>query len=162
LIGELAQFRQHNALVGPLLARAFHAIHFHSQPEAPREMLHPLRLEKHQIIGVVVNLRTVIPLSAPTPSSPFNGASDRTISAVTLTLAKETDSREIVRSLQNAPRLRDADLFLFQEVVHTDAQPSVAEEAAQSLGHHAAFAASAPGVYDQGLGVVSRYPISAV
>jgi len=58
--------------------------------------------------------------------------------------------------------LRDADLFLFQEVVHTHDGPSVAEEAAKSLGHHAAFAASAPGVYDQGLGVVSRYPISGV
>jgi endonuclease/exonuclease/phosphatase (EEP) superfamily protein YafD len=103
-----------------------------------------------------------ITIPARTPASPDDGAPERTFSVVSLNLAKESDPEEIVRAIQGAPRLHNADLFLFQEVVHTQGRPSVADEAARKLGYFSAFAASAPGIYDQGLSLVSRHPISRV
>jgi endonuclease/exonuclease/phosphatase family metal-dependent hydrolase len=66
-----------------------------------------------------------------------------------------------VSAIDSAPRLRDADLFLFQEVAHGHSDLSVAEETARRLGYFALFEPAAPGVYDQGLALVSRYPIHA-
>ena len=97
-----------------------------------------------------------------TPASPGDPAADRTISAVSLNLAKESDPDRILRAIHRAPRLRQADLFLFQEVVHGDSKPSMAEEAARRLGYFCSFAPAAPSVHDQGLAVVSRYPLSDV
>ncbi len=87
---------------------------------------------------------------------------DRTFSTVSLNIAKTTDPNEVVNAIRVTPRLRDADLYLFQEVRNEEGRPSVAEEAARKLGHSIAFAASAPGVYDQGLAMVSRLPITNV
>lgn len=87
--------------------------------------------------------------------------SERTLSTVSLNLAKESSSTTVVRAIRQAPRLRQADLFLFQEVRHTDGKPSVAEDAAHQLGYSAAFQA-APGFVDQGVAIVSRYPLSDV
>lgn len=87
---------------------------------------------------------------------------ERTISAVSLNLAKESNPDRIMRDIQRMPRLRDADLFLFQEVVHGNTRWSVADEMARSLGYHCSFEPAAPAVHDQGLGVVSRYTISHV
>jgi endonuclease/exonuclease/phosphatase family metal-dependent hydrolase len=89
-------------------------------------------------------------------------ASDRALSAVSLNMAKETDSNKVVQAIRTAQRLRDADLYLFQEVSDQSGKPSVADEAARKLGYSAAFAAAAPGVHDQGLAIVSRYPITRV
>ena len=86
-------------------------------------------------------------------------APDRTVSVVSLNTAKETNPGKIVRAIHDAPRLRDADLFLFQEVAHTESNLSVAEETARRLGYFALFEPAAPGVFDQGLALVSRYPI---
>ena len=87
---------------------------------------------------------------------------ERTLSVVSLNTAKETNSEKIVYALQSAPRLRQADLFLLQEVADEDGKTNVAEEVARGLGYFAEFAAAAPGVHDQGLAIVSRYPIHDV
>ncbi len=89
-------------------------------------------------------------------------ASAQAVSAVSLNMAKETDSNKVLKAIRTAPRLRDADLYLFQEVSHKPGKPSVADEAARQLGYFASFAAPTPGVYDQGLAIVSRYPITSV
>ncbi len=96
------------------------------------------------------------------PANPAEPAQDRTLSAVSLNLAKEMDSDRIVTAIRSAPRLRDADLFLFQEVANQQFKASVAEETARKLGFFASFEPSAPGVYDQGLAILSRYPVNDV
>jgi endonuclease/exonuclease/phosphatase family metal-dependent hydrolase len=83
------------------------------------------------------------------------------LSVVSLNMAKERNPAKVVSTIQSAPRLRDADLFLLQEVVHTSQTFNVAEEAARRLGYFSFFAA-APGASDQGLAIVSRYPIGDV
>jgi endonuclease/exonuclease/phosphatase family metal-dependent hydrolase len=85
----------------------------------------------------------------------------QSISVASLNLAKERDADKIVRTISNAPRLRDTDLFLFQEVVNEESNSSVAEEIARRLGYFAVFEV-APAAYDQGLAVVSRYPVTDV
>jgi endonuclease/exonuclease/phosphatase family metal-dependent hydrolase len=97
-----------------------------------------------------------------TPASPDQPAPARTISAVSLNLAKETDADKVVRAIHDAPRLRNADIFLLQEVVNEELKSNVAEVTARKLGYFASFAAAAPGVNDQGLALLSRYPISDV
>jgi endonuclease/exonuclease/phosphatase family metal-dependent hydrolase len=87
---------------------------------------------------------------------------DRVVSVVSLNIAKENNAEKVVSAIRAAPRLRDADLFLFQEVAGGNANSSVAEEAARRLGYFALFEPAAPGVYDQGLALVSRYPIADV
>jgi endonuclease/exonuclease/phosphatase family metal-dependent hydrolase len=94
------------------------------------------------------------PLMEPTP--------DRTISVVSLNLAKENDPDNVVNGIRSVPRLRDADLFLFQEVANGKHHLSVAEETARRLGYFALFEPAAPGVYDQGLALVSRYPVDEI
>lgn len=106
------------------------------------------------IAGFVSSPRNV----SPNPSVP---AAERTISTVSLNIAKETDPAKVVSAIHQAPRLRDADLFLFQEVSN-QATSNVASEAARKMGYFASFEPSAPGVYDQGLAIVSRYPLEEV
>ncbi len=96
------------------------------------------------------------------PRAPFQPASDRVISAVSLNLAKETDSNTVVGAIRNVSRLRDADLFLFQEVANEKSNLSVAEKVACGLGYFVVFEQAAPRVYDQGLAVVSRYALDDV
>jgi endonuclease/exonuclease/phosphatase family metal-dependent hydrolase len=86
---------------------------------------------------------------------------DRTLSVVSLNMAKEKNPAKVVNAIQAAPRLRDADLFLLQEVVHARESSSVAEEAARRLGYFSTFAA-APQANDQGLAIISRYPIGDI
>jgi len=88
--------------------------------------------------------------------------SDRAVSVVSLNMAKETDAGKVVGAIQRAPRLRDADLFLLQEVAHGNSNSSVAEETARRLGYFVIFEPAAPDVYDQGLALVSRYPITDI
>lgn len=98
----------------------------------------------------------------PHPPSPGDTALDRTISVVTLNMAKESDPVTVVEAMRSAPRLRDADVFLLQEVTTEASHTSAIEDAARSLGYFTHFQAAAPGVYDQGLAVVSRYPVDDV
>lgn len=86
----------------------------------------------------------------------------RSIDAVSLNLARETNPGRILDALHGTPRLRSADVFLLQEVFQEDGKPSVAEETARKLGYYVSFAPAAPGVYDQGLALISRYPLDDV
>ncbi len=81
------------------------------------------------------------------------------MAVVSLNTAKVTDAVRIVRDIQSAPRLRSADVFLLQEVANEDTKASVADQMAHKLGYFVAFSPAAPGVFDQGLAIVSRYPI---
>lgn len=104
-----------------------------------------------------------MPIAEPdyVDANPARILSGRTISAVSLNLAKEASAEKVLRAIQDAARLREADVFLFQEVRHQEGKTSVAHEAARELGYSAAFEA-APGFSDQGLAIVSRYPITNV
>jgi endonuclease/exonuclease/phosphatase family metal-dependent hydrolase len=92
-------------------------------------------------------------------ANPAPLAVERTLSAVSLNLAKVTDSGRVIDAIRSAPRLRSADIYLFQEVCDRTGKTSVADEAARKLGYSAVFAPAAPGVSDQGLAIMSRYPI---
>jgi endonuclease/exonuclease/phosphatase family metal-dependent hydrolase len=85
-----------------------------------------------------------------------------TLSVVSLNMARESDISKVLAGLDLAPRLRQADVFLLQEVRNEDDKPSIAEQMAQRLGYTAAFSPAAQGVYDQGLAIVSRYPLEEV
>jgi endonuclease/exonuclease/phosphatase family metal-dependent hydrolase len=102
----------------------------------------------------------VIP--GPIPPGSELSARARTLSIVSLNMARETDAGKVVRAFRSVPRLHGADLFLLQEVVNTGEKANIAGEVARRLGYFAAFAAAAPGVHDQGLSVVSRYPVCDV
>jgi endonuclease/exonuclease/phosphatase family metal-dependent hydrolase len=88
-------------------------------------------------------------------------ATDRSFSTVSLNMAKEADAQRVLRTISGVPRLRDADVYLFQEVRHAAGQASVAEEAAKALGYSVVFQPAA-GFTDQGLAIVSRYPLKDV
>lgn len=94
--------------------------------------------------------------------NPCDPAPDRAVSVVSLNLAKENNPDYVVDTIQRVPRLRETDLFLFQEVMTGDPNPNVAEEIAHRLGYFSVFEPAAPDVPDQGLALVSRYPIDNV
>jgi endonuclease/exonuclease/phosphatase family metal-dependent hydrolase len=82
------------------------------------------------------------------------------VSVVTLNLAKEVDADRIVRELRAVPTLAKADVFLLQEVKQAEGSPQCAgEQLAKRLGLHAAYAPAAPEVRDQGLAILSRFPL---
>lgn len=111
---------------------------------------------------IMLPLAGVFTTSKRISASPGEAAADRTLSTVSLNMAKETDADKVVRAIREVPRLRDADVYLLQEVSHREGEPSVAEEAARKLGYSSCFQPASPGVYDQGLAIISRYPISNV
>jgi endonuclease/exonuclease/phosphatase family metal-dependent hydrolase len=97
------------------------------------------------------------------PAVAAASVSDTRLQLVTLNTAKETHSLEIVRQLRAAPRVRDADVILLQEVAHAQGRPgSVADEVAAELKMRVAYAPAAPGVSDQGLAIISRYPLREI
>jgi endonuclease/exonuclease/phosphatase family metal-dependent hydrolase len=78
-------------------------------------------------------------------------------------MAKETDSAKIVSQLRAASRVQTADVMLLQEVAHAPGHTgSVADEIAAELKMNVAYAPAAPGVTDQGIAVLSRYPLRDV
>jgi endonuclease/exonuclease/phosphatase family metal-dependent hydrolase len=83
------------------------------------------------------------------------------LSVVSLNLMKVTDAALIEREIRERPQLRDSDIYLLQEVAHArpDA-PSAAHELAARMKMQVAYAAAKPGVLDQGLAVLSRFPLS--
>ncbi|MDZ4801282.1 MAG: endonuclease/exonuclease/phosphatase family protein [Bryobacteraceae bacterium] len=87
---------------------------------------------------------------------------ERSLSVVTLNAAKVTDASRIAADLASSPRLRGADVYLMQEVANEADKPGVAEQLAERLGYQSTFSPAAPGVYDQGLAILSRYPLSHI
>jgi len=78
---------------------------------------------------------------------------------VTLNTAKESDSAKIVRQIDAAPQVRNADVILLQEVAHAPGhRGSVAQEIAAEFKMNVAYAPAAPGVSDQGIAILARNP----
>lgn len=90
-------------------------------------------------------------------------AADRDMSVVTLNMAKETGVDRILRELSATPALRDADLLLLQEVKQDSGQRQcVAEQLAAKLGRYVVYSPAETGITDQGLAILSRYPLRDV
>ncbi|MBS1842059.1 MAG: endonuclease/exonuclease/phosphatase family protein [Acidobacteria bacterium] len=102
---------------------------------------------------------TALATTDSAPAVPPRTAETPAFSMASLNLAKQSNPEKIVNAIRTSPGLRDADLYLFQEVRNTGGKVSVAEQAAHKLGHHVSFAPAADGVHDQGLAIMSRYPI---
>src|SRR4051812_29262996 len=97
-------------------------------------------------------------------ASALTGQSTQTpeISVVSLNLARETDPAGIVRELTGNPRLKGADVFLFQEVAGQTKETNVAEAVAKRLSYFVVAIPSSSESPDQGLAILSRYPLSDV
>jgi endonuclease/exonuclease/phosphatase family metal-dependent hydrolase len=84
----------------------------------------------------------------------------RPLSVVSLNLAKVSDAAAIEREIRERPRLKNADVYLFQEVAQRrDGEPSVADQLAASLQLNVIYSPAKPGVLTQGLAIMSRYPL---
>ena len=85
------------------------------------------------------------------------------LTVVTLNMAKETDVARVLRELQSVPVVRDAGILLLQEVTKAPGQQQgMAARLAAALDRRVAYAAAAPEVFDQGLAILSRYPLTDV
>ena len=112
----------------------------------------------------VLTLLAFLVLAAPPPNLPnlpnLEGLpSAETISIASLNLAHETSFEKIAHDVEAAPRLRQADVLLLQEVSHVEGGPSIASRLADRLGYQVAFSPEGPKVYDRGLAVISKFPI---
>lgn len=96
------------------------------------------------------------------PSPADSSDEPHTVSIVSMNMARESDVSKVLAGIDAAPRLRETDVFLLQEVRNEDDKPSVAEQLAEKLGYRAAFSPATKGVYDQGLAIVSKYPLRDV
>ena len=94
--------------------------------------------------------------------APHGSTPDRTFTAVSLNMAREGDPEKVLKDINASGRLRTADLLLMQEVLHKDGQPSVAQQVAKRVRYFSTFSPAAPGVFDQGLAILSRYPLQNV
>ena len=97
--------------------------------------------------------QTFIALIAPLAVS---AAGSHSLSVVTLNLAKEASVPRMAAELRARPDLRDADVFLLQEVAD-----GAAEGLAGNLRLHFASSPPAPGTGDH-LAILSRYPLREV
>lgn len=116
-------------------------------------------LNRAAVFGVLLIAGTLGLASRPSPANNRGRIQDRAdrLCIVSLNLAKEPDAAKVRQDLENAP-CRTVDVFLLQEVAREAGQPSVAEKAGTLLGYRAAFWAP-PGVSDQGLAILSRFPL---
>jgi endonuclease/exonuclease/phosphatase family metal-dependent hydrolase len=85
------------------------------------------------------------------------------ISVVTLNMAKETGVDRILSEFRDVPALSGADVLLLQEVKQDANQKQcAAEQLAASLGLHVTYSPAGPGITDQGLAILSRFPLRDV
>jgi endonuclease/exonuclease/phosphatase family metal-dependent hydrolase len=82
-----------------------------------------------------------------------------TISIASLNLDHESSFEKVLHDVEAAPRLRNADIILLQEVSHVERGPSIASRLAERLNYQVAFSPEGPKIYDRGLAVVSKFPI---
>ena len=85
---------------------------------------------------------------------------EQSFSVVSLNLARESSSDRVLKAIGKAPRLHEADLFLFQEVRHEEGRLSVAEQVARELNYQVLFAPEGVEVFDRGLALISRFPLT--
>jgi endonuclease/exonuclease/phosphatase family metal-dependent hydrolase len=82
------------------------------------------------------------------------------ISVVTLNLAKETDIEKVLEQLDTIAPVRRADVFLFQEVAQDRGRKTcIAEDLAKRLGMNLVYSPASTGVTDQGLAILSKFPL---
>jgi endonuclease/exonuclease/phosphatase (EEP) superfamily protein YafD len=82
------------------------------------------------------------------------------VAVASLNLAKFTDTGRIALELASIPALDKAGILLFQEVVNPPGDtPNIARQLAEQMNRHAVFRPAAPNVRDQGLAIVSRFPL---
>lgn len=88
-------------------------------------------------------------------------AADQPVRLASLNLDKKSGS-ELIAKLSAEPDLRKADILFLQEVVDSP-RFHVAEQAAKALGMHFVFAKAftLEGDTDEGLAILSRYPMGA-
>jgi len=99
------------------------------------------------------------PVARPEPKVPTGPG----ISVVTLKIAKETQIDRILHDLRAYPVLSGADVLLLQEVKQDASQKQcVAEQLASNLGLQVAYSPAETGITDQGLAILSRYPLKDV
>jgi endonuclease/exonuclease/phosphatase family metal-dependent hydrolase len=85
------------------------------------------------------------------------------VSVVTLNMAKETGIEKILGEFRATPALRDADILLLQEVKQdAGARQCAAEHLAAELGLQVVYSPATTGVTDQGLAILSRFPLRDV
>jgi endonuclease/exonuclease/phosphatase family metal-dependent hydrolase len=106
--------------------------------------------------------RTIFCAIAPVLAAAAFAAAPSGISVVTLNMAKETDTARIVREFGAVPALRAADVVLLQEVKRERGAASSAEQLAAALGLHVAYSPCTKLAEDQGLAILSRYPLREV
>lgn len=78
---------------------------------------------------------------------------------MTLNMAREASVDRVVRELQPVSGLRDADVLLLQEVKQQPGAPSVAAQLGARLGMRVAFSPAPSGADDEGLAILSRFPL---
>ena len=88
-----------------------------------------------------------------------NTATPGSIVVVSLNAAKETRTDVALRDLTGP--IGDADVIMLQEV-SSDPEGNLGSRVAEKMGRHVAFAPAAPGVIDQGLAIISKYPLRDV
>ena len=87
----------------------------------------------------------------------------QSISVVTLNMARESSPALVASEFRSLPAVRDADVVLLQEVKHEPgAAECVASQLAARLGMWIAYAPAASGATDEGLAILSRYPLRDV
>jgi endonuclease/exonuclease/phosphatase family metal-dependent hydrolase len=85
---------------------------------------------------------------------------NREISVVSLNMAKATSLKAVLRDFRNSPAVRDADVLLLQEVASgADSSACAASKLAAELGRYVVSSPAAEGVTDQGLAILSRWPL---
>jgi endonuclease/exonuclease/phosphatase family metal-dependent hydrolase len=100
---------------------------------------------------------------APVPNSSAPAHTQTGITVVTLNMARETAVERILRDIRAVPAVAQADVLMLQEVKHENGQPQcTAEQLAKALGVHVAYSPAASGATDQGLAILSRYPLRDV
>src|SRR5581483_10438428 len=117
---------------------------------------------KYWLPAVSLALLGFILLAAPSPNLPnlqgLPPGADA-ISVASLNLAHETNFEKILHDVEAAPRLRNADILLLQEVANEDGGPSIADRLAERMNYSVSFSPEEPKVYDRGLAVLSKFPI---
>ena len=97
------------------------------------------------------------PSTVPATTLPFRPG----LSIVSLNLAKETSTERILSEFRGVQALRDADVFLLQEVSQGLTGTCVASSLGSALGLHVAYS-PAPSDTGLGLAILSRFPLRDV
>jgi endonuclease/exonuclease/phosphatase (EEP) superfamily protein YafD len=114
------------------------------------------------VVGIGAPLAWISVDRAGRPPLQLGPTSDsrRTLSVVSLNMAKEADVGRIFKELGDHKSILDADVLLLQEVAKpSERAPSVADEIAGRLNRHVLFASPEKLPTTLGVAIVSKYPL---